>query len=372
MNNSSIFSNKKIPQISSSTVRSDIKKIINNIGTFNLTGKYYTFLNRKNVNVLKELNLKTSLSTFGKKYILFLISYKNKDYNIFINKKNEEMLMTNIKFNSSDNIDSIELYKGTLFDGELVKNSNGEWIYIINDISYYGGNNIITDDFDKRQLIIDDILKNNYSHNTNNTCIIEKKRYYGLEYIEDLVNKVIPSINYKCSGLYFKNTTNYSDNYLFIFPECRSDSKILLNYNVITGEITDKKPDRIINGNSGNSCNSSNLGNSGNSGKSDKSDKSGNSAKSDEIISNKNTCNFLVRSTILPDIYELYCLSNNNNYEKYGHACIADIKTSIFMNTIMPTKNSDDVLELDIKESIKKGEMLYFECNYYWIFSGLN
>ena len=75
-----------------------------------------------------------------------------------------------------------------------------------------------------------------------------------------------------------------------------------------------------------------------------------------------------MRSTLLPDVYELYCLSNNNNYERHGYACIADIKTSIFMNTIMPTKNEDDILELDIKESIKKGEMLYFECNYNKVF----
>ena len=231
MNNSTIFNNKKIPQISSSTVRSDIKKLINNIGTFNLTGKYYTFLNRKNINVLKELNLIASLSTFGKKYVLFMISYKNKDYNIFINKKNEEMLMVNIRFDNSENSDVSQLYKGTLFDGELVKNSKGEWIYFINDISYYQGINIITDDFNMRQSLIDNILKNNYKHYPNNTCIIEQKRYYGLEYIEDLVNTLIPSINYKCSGLYFKNTNNYSDNYLFIFPECRSDSKVLQNYN---------------------------------------------------------------------------------------------------------------------------------------------
>jgi hypothetical protein len=82
----------------------------------------------------------------------------------------------------------------------------------------------------------------------------------------------------------------------------------------------------------------------------------------------KETCNFLIRSTTLPDIYEMYCLSTNNIYEKYGYACVADIKTSIFMNNIMPTKNDDEILELDISELIKKGEVLYFECSYNKIF----
>ena len=33
-------------------------------------------------------------------------------------------------------------------------------------------------------------------------------------------------LNYKCSGLYFKNNDNFSDNYLYPFPECRSDYKV--------------------------------------------------------------------------------------------------------------------------------------------------
>ena len=47
--------------------------------------------------------------------------------------------------------------------------------------------------------------------------------------MKSLVEKYTNFLNYKSSGLYFKNTNNFSDNYLFIFPECRSDSKILNN-----------------------------------------------------------------------------------------------------------------------------------------------
>ena len=37
------------------------------------------------------------------------------------------MFLSKFKFNE-------ELFSGTLFDGELVKNSSGEWIFFIDDI----------------------------------------------------------------------------------------------------------------------------------------------------------------------------------------------------------------------------------------------
>jgi hypothetical protein len=222
---STYFSNKKSLEIISPQIKNEVKSLISNIGSFNLTSKYYTFLNKKNVNNLKENHFQVSLSTFGKKFILFITRYNTKKYCIFINKKNDAMTVTQLKFND-------DIFKGTLFDGELVKNENGKWIYLINDIAYYKGENIITKSFIERQNIIDNILKDDHDNDINNisqTFYISKKMYFDNCHIKDLVEKYMNCLNYKCAGLYFKNINNFSDNYLFIFPECRSDSKILNN-----------------------------------------------------------------------------------------------------------------------------------------------
>ena len=127
------FSGKKSLQIISPQIQNEVKSLISNIGSFNLNSKYYTFLNKKNVNTLKENDFLVSLSTFGKKFVLFITKYNTKKYCIFINKKNEIMNVTQLKFDD-------EIFNGTLFDGELVKNSNDKWIFIINDIfikNYY-------------------------------------------------------------------------------------------------------------------------------------------------------------------------------------------------------------------------------------------
>jgi len=357
---STYFSNKKSLQINSPQIRNDIKSIINNIGSFNLTSKYYTFLNKKNVNNLKENNFLVTLSTFGKKFVLFITKYNTKKYCIFINKKNDTMTVTQLKFGD-------DIFLGTLFDGELIKNSEDKWIYLINDIAYYKGENIITKSFLERQNIIEHILNNEHQYSIDTeTLYISKKSYFDYKYIKSLVEKYSNFLNYKSSGLYFKNTNNFSDNYLFIFPECRSDSKILnngvtidnikINYTKINDEINNEDDDdlfknvEIIEPNKIIQQNNEVINN--------KFDK--NNMKLEKI-----TCRFLVNATAMPDIYELYCKNSNNNIEKYSYASVPDIDTSNFLKSIF--SNNYDLNE-DINTKFENNNVIYVECNYHKLF----
>jgi len=365
------FSNKKSLQINSPQIRNDIKSIINNIGSFNLTSKYYTFLNKKNVNNLKENNFLVTLSTFGKKFILFITKYNTKKYCIFINKKNDIMTVTQLKFGD-------DIFLGTLFDGELIKNSEDKWIYLINDIAYYKGENIITKSFLERQNIIEHILNNEHEYSIDTeTLYISKKSYFDYRYIKSLVEKYSNFLNYKSSGLYFKNTNNFSDNYLFIFPECRSDSKIL-NNGVTVDNI--KINNTKIN---------DDADDAGDAGDADDDDlfkdveiiEPNKIIQQNKIIQNnyevnnkfdknnmkleKTTCKFLINATIMPDIYELYCKNSNNNIEKYSYASVPDIDTSNFLKNIF--SNNYDLNE-DINTKFENNNVIYVECNYHKLF----
>ena len=375
---STYFSNKKSLEIISPQIKNDIKSLIVKIGSFNLTSKYYTFLNKKNVNNLKDNLFQVSLSTFGKKFILFVTRYNTKKYCIFINKKNDAMTVTQLKF-------SDDIFNGTLFDGELVKNDNGKWIYLINDIAYYKGENIITKSFSERQNIIDNILKDDHDNDVNNlnqTFYISKKMYFNYNYIKDLVEKYMDCLNYKCAGLYFKNINNFSDNYLFIFPECRSDSKILNNgvtidnkkINILEKDINNEEIDNK-------SDNSENIFNDVEIIQSEKIPNV-NMVSSNEInkpiINNdrlndkqinknmkleKTTCRFMINNTLMPDIYELYCKNTNNNIEKHSYASVPDIDTSNFLKDILKITSDDNYQ--DIHTRIENKNEVYVECNYH-------
>jgi hypothetical protein len=353
--NPTFFCNRKSLQINSPKIRADIKTLINNIGYFNLASKYYTFLNKKNVNNLKDDKFLVSLSTFGKKFVLFVTRYESKKYCIFINKKNDSMIVTQLKFTD-------DIFNGSLFDGELVKNSNDKWIFLINDIAYCKGENIITKSFNERQSIIENILQNEYDYKEDNqTFFLSKKNYFKYEHIQDLVDNYMPLLNYRCSGIYFKNISNFSDNYLFIFPECRSDSKILNN-----GVTIDNK-EVILKG----ECDKEDMDEDEELfGKIEKINEPENKNDIGNVMGNvmggnrkleKTTCNFLIQPTMMPDVYELYCKSMNNKIEKHSYASVPDLDTSEFL------KNIDQNMD-DIHTKLEKNIAVFVECNYHKVF----
>jgi len=164
------------------------------------------------------------------------------------------------------------------------------------------------------------------------------------------------SLSYKCSGIYFKNLNNFSDNYLFIFPECRSDSKILNNgitidnKNINTNINTNIENEKILEEND-----EDNLFD--NIEKLEIDEKNYKSLPKLE----KTTVKFIIHQTMLPDIYELYCKSNNN-IEKYSHASVPDIDTSNFIKSLFSSNYNTNE---DISNKIKNNNAIYVECTYH-------
>jgi hypothetical protein len=140
---------------SSSNLYNKINKNLLNIGRFKIECKYYSFLNKKNLNSLVNYKFFVLLKSFGKNYVLFLTNVDDKNYSIFINKKNNVMNIVNINFND-------ELFKGTLLDGEIVKNNENKYIFLVNDLPYYKGNSLITRNLEERNKILEKLLNNEY------------------------------------------------------------------------------------------------------------------------------------------------------------------------------------------------------------------
>ena len=310
---------KKGKMIKSEDFKNTIREYINELGTFNVNGSYYNMLNKKTINSLKTNISYISLKSFGKCYILFLTKIKNKDgyknYSVFINKKNQSFILTKFKFNSS-------IFDGTLLDGELVKNFNGEWVFLINDLPYFKGENIITTPFSQRYKLIKSMIENEYKEDLNiSMCKIDYKRNYELNNIMYLFN-LQEKLNYKCSGLYFKNENNFSDNYLYIFPECRSDYKV--NQMKNNGLIQQTSPTQSSVNVQDTPLPQGNL--------------------NMKIVNNK--CSFEIRVTerSSEDIYELYAYNRSNILERIGVASIQDIKTSNFCKNLLMDKEKDIVL----------------------------
>ena len=372
-NHVNLFCGKPEIPINNPNIREAIKSKMLSIGVFSFTAKYYDFLNVKKINCIKEGDFRVALSTFGKKMILFLTRYNEKKYCIFINKKNESMNLAQFCF-------SDDLFDGTLLIGELNKTDSGNWVFNIFDIAFYKGVNLITRGFEERQQSIDSLLQYEYSYSSAQPCYLSKKKYFPMSNIQDLVENMQFAYDYISSGLYFKSITNFSDNYLFTFPEHRTDSKILNNgYTVDNQQIVVKdaitygglkhflkkeKPTLSIFGDVDVQMQSDDENSDKDKKIFDNHDESDWESEDDEEEL-QNTCHFMIHPTGLPDVYELYCRSNTNNPEKHSVACVPGLSVSILLKDWM--KDQVGMTE-DAITKINVGKAIYIECKYHRIF----
>lgn len=326
------FGNKKALQIVSNDMINNIKNTIKSLSNMDIFSRYYGFLNEKNIHLLREGKYKISVNTFGYKYLLFLTKIDDKKYSIFINKKREDMIY--IIFNFKD-----DLYNDTLLDGELIKNNKDEWIYVINDIFLYKGENILRDrNLSTRRNILSEIINNHFQIDKMDVCKMEVKELFSIEYIEDIYQRYIKTLPYKVSGLFIQDENNFKKSFMYIFPECRTIKDNAINKNNL-GNLDSVNTEKKMDNNSKNE---------------DKDKIEDKMDKIDEIKIKRKYMNFQIENTEFPDIYELYCYDKNNKVIKLGYASVPDIETSKFLIKIFEKEDNKKIVKCEFSEAFNK------------------
>ena len=242
----------------------------------------------KNLNNPHVFFLKSS----GTPYLLFMSQINGINYCFFIDKKIKEgydypkIFILPYEF-------SPELYKGSLFECELIRKKNKKWCLAINDIYYHEGKSL------KKTIIIDrintihTILTNQFTENDfHSTCPLFIKKYFDYKDIHYAINEFAPQLDYNTRGIYFVPLRVDYSNILYIFP------------------------------------------------------KESNPVVMKETI--KTTKCFRIMKTMKPDVYELY-LSNGDNIIKQD---IALVQTTLLSHTLLnyfEGKSFDDEILVECK-----------------------
>jgi len=242
------------------------------------------------------------LKSSGTPYLLFMSQINGINYCFFIDKKIKEgydypkIFILPYQFTSN-------LYKGSLFECELIRKKNKKWCIAINDIYFHCGKNM------KKTIIIDRIntihnsLSEYYTENHfTNTCPLFVKKYFDYKDIHYALNEFAPQLNYNTRGLYFVPLRIDYSNILYIFP--KESNPVIM-----------KKETKKI------------------------------------------TKCFRIMKTMKPDVYDLY-LSNGDNIIKQN---IALVQTTLLSHTLLQyfeNKNYDDeiLVECKFNEKFKKWE----------------
>jgi hypothetical protein len=184
----------------------DIKDIIlNQLASYNvkIIQKHYYKLDANNIKNIKNQKHLCNLRSNGNPYYIFMTTYNEIPIIYYIDKKihpnyqKPRIILGRGLFKE-------ELFKDTLFDGEMVKKSDGKWTFLINDIIVYKGVFLEDSVLPDRLKLLYDLIENCYTpDSTMDVCDFKVKNYYYLykESIAELI-ELSKKLNYTCRGIY--------------------------------------------------------------------------------------------------------------------------------------------------------------------------
>ena len=143
--------------IKTENTKKKILKDVYNISNIKIIQKHFDVLSSNHFNKLNDNPHLISLKSNGNPYLLFLTQYNFTNLSIFIDKKVQSgyflprMIISRFQFKD-------ELYSNTLLEGEMVKDKDNKWIFIINDVYIYKNKSLSNVNISKRLLIINNFV----------------------------------------------------------------------------------------------------------------------------------------------------------------------------------------------------------------------
>ena len=290
------FCDKEIDNVTNDDMKQYILDNLKTKSGLQYTSKYAKIYNDNYSKNLNNPHL-VCLKSIGSPYFLYCTQINDVNYCFLIDKKIKDgykfpkIFLVHYRFES-------EIFNGTLFETELLRDNCNKWHLLLGDIYIYKGEKLDNKQITERMNIINEIILNKYIDDTFcNICPIKIKRYFDINQIKYITEEFIDKLDYRIRGLYF-------------VPLKTSYAKILYMFNDDEYKKSNYK--------------------------------------------NKTTINFKIVKTIKPDVYELY-LNNETKSSiiKHSYATIPNIKTSLWLKELFDQKE-DIIVECKLNKRFNK------------------
>ena len=261
----------------------------------------------------------------GRKSFAWFTTLNEKNVCIIM-EPGENKQITNIKIvNACFNSD---LAYGTIFYGTTFFHMYNKF-FTIEDIFHYKGSDVSRYNWGRKFDLFNTILSKDLKQiSLNNSFMV-----FGLPLLsnnlDDFYNKV-EQIKYKINSVQFR-LFERSNNFLFMSFAKFMEQKMLTNNNKIA-----------VNNNNKIAVNNNNKIDVNNNNKIDVNIKTN---KYDKTNNYKKEVIFKIKPDIQNDIYQLYCLDDNNKEIYYDTAFIPDFNTSVMMNKLFRKIKENDRLD---------------------------
>lgn len=287
------FCDKFALNIKSEDIKKKILKDLDEKYNIKILNKHFeNFREELSLSKLTKCPYMFCLKSNGNPYLMYLTRINNINTCVMIDKKIQQgyflprMIIVHTMFED-------KLFDDTLFDGEMVKDKNKLWIYLINDIYVSYGLYLIDSNLIKRHNMLYTIMDTGYK--LGELFSIQIKKLFLLEDINEVIQSFREKLPYSSRGILFKP----------MFIKFRD---ILLNFD-----------DSLIKQNVKTKL--SNI----------------NEYIEAEIVKKQI---FSIKNTQTPDVYELY-----QNNTCIGNACVNTLSISKFLSNLF--------IETSIQDSFK-------------------
>jgi hypothetical protein len=339
------FCDKECSNVNDNKTKADIVKLLESRHNIQIISKDYTLLNP---NIMRNITYHQHVITTytnGNPYLLFLTKIDGVNVCIYIDKKLKNGYtypkMHCVKYRFDDSL----FEKDTIFNGELIRDTERRWFFLIDNIVIYKGMNTNEKNILAKYELIHSILNNEYIYDKYlEVCPIQIKKLFLYKQIKYLIEQFIPTLSYQCKGLIFYTLNNRHTNYAYVMPReqqihIKSSHEIdeivettypdlwKKKHNICDEEITIKSEPIDNNTESIN-----------------------NNINNETSITDNNVV-FRILKTDIPDIYNLYHLGTDKNLIKNSIALIPNIKISKYLYDTFKQNNNCLTMNIECKYS---------------------
>ena len=312
----------------------NFKDLISDNSFFGNSGyRYANIINGKSISYLSKQPHIISLKTGGANYFLFLTKINGVNKCLFIDRKTKKgytlprIITANFRF-------SDVLFDGTVLDGELVRDKNDNWMFLLSNIITYKGDNV-SGNLATRYNKMYELLTKHYKEDPHfDICYLRVKKLFTYNDYDKMMLQYIPKCGYEIKGLYFNSVNPKLSNHLFMYPNNTKERRNARNGNSDTNRhknsVTDSPSSNNVSG-----------------------DGEGNIQVS---------ATFIIKTTDKPDIYNLYCM-DGSTISEYGIAYIGKMKTSKMLKKwFAENEGKDCLVSCEFSERFKKWEVKEMSC----------
>ena len=186
------------------------KQLISNIySSIDITKFRYEIIQYENeLHKLLKQKYYISVNFYGFSSLLVFTKIKDKFYSFTVDRQTLTYNFNKLDFSKIKiedrriNLDD-SIYKGTIFDGTIIKNKNNTDIFIISDVYTFCGNNYTKIPLNVKLMEIKEYLNKYYDQNDPSNIVLNINKVYDICEIDKLVNIIIPKTKLKCRGLTF-------------------------------------------------------------------------------------------------------------------------------------------------------------------------